>query len=908
VLAASAGQALAAPTLNALVSPGGKVSILDGETLIATIDPGYYLAGWQYKSLAGGKLAKDHPGELVVELAGGGTISLTVSTKAQGRSLHLTYRAVPSVPLEMESVHVSVNFPAADWIGAPFELGETAGTVPAQHDALHLATGSASRIRLGPAPSMDGLVATVQLPQPRQSMLQDNRRWGTTLELRIGELRSPAWTWKAGEVKEIAFTVTFNRSLKMEYDGPVILKASKTWIPLRGNLEILPGSALDFSNQGWTRSPAGGLGWLRASASHPGTFEFEKEPGRPVRFYGPNFCFTALFPTHEEADRLADRLQRLGYNTMRIHHYESMPWSDPPGIIDPKAPNSLTFHAEALDRLDYLFAALKQRGIYMTTDLYVNRAVKAAEIYDDGEGSVAYRFKNLVHISGRAYNNMEAFARRLLTHVNPYTRLAYQDDPALAWIALINEGNLPNNMNGLKQDPRDAKLWDAAFAKWKKETGLTGDWGSPICKRFLWETHRTTQRKLIAFLRKDLRVKALLTDLNGWTDQWGTQACRTDFDYVDNHFYWDHPSFLEKSWQLPTRGWSGGGSAIKEAGGFLSRTLTRLLDKPFTISEYNFTPPNPNRAEGGLLMGAYAALQDWGALWRFAYSHDRDTLFKPEHTEFFNNVADPLCQASEYAAIALFLRGDVSPAIHTLALTGTEEEYWNEAHRGLGGGIDRLSWCVRMGTNIGESKRDAQRIDLPLAKGLAKEAHDDAFKRLKAQRFLPRDNVTDPAQGIYQSDTGEILLHTVQGVLEIVTPHTVGVAGPAGTTRTLGPLTVALEQSWAALWISSLDGRPLETSRRMLLVHLTDLQNTGMRFRGRDMKILEDWGKLPYLVRAGSAQVRLAHGSPAALKVWRLSLSGKRLERVRTKGKGIGFTVTTATKPDATFYYEISAR
>ena len=585
-----------------------------------------------------------------------------------------------------------------------------------------------------------------------------------------------------------------------------------------------------------------------------------------------------------------------------------MPWSDPPGIIDPKAPDSLTFHAEAMDRLDYLFAALKKRGIYMTTDLYVNRAVKAAEIYDGGEGSVAYRFKNLVHISDRAFKNMQEFSRRLLTHVNPYTGLAYKDDPALAWIALINEGNLPNNMNGLKQDPRDAKLWDAAFAKWKKETGLTGDWGGPVCKRFLWETHRKTQRALIKFLREDLEVKALLTDLNGWTDQWGTQACRTDFDYVDNHFYWDHPTFLEKSWQLPTKGWSGGGSAIKDAGGFLSRALTRLLDKPFTISEYNFTPPNPNRAEGGLLMGAYAALQDWGALWRFAYSHDRDTLFKPEHTEFFNNVADPLCQASEYATLALFLRGDASPAQHTLALTATEQEYWEEAHRGIDGGINRLSWCVRLGTRVGRGKRGSQRIDMPLAKGLAKGAHDDAFKRLKAQRFLPRENATAPEQGIYQSDTGEILLNTAQGVLEIVTPNTAGLAGPAGTTRTLGPLTVALKQSWAVLWASSLDGKSLAESQRILLVHLTDLQNTGMRFRGQNMKILEDWGRMPYLVRAGSATVRLAHARPASLKVWRLSLSGKRLKRVRTnvRDHALEFAVSTATKPDATLYYEIA--
>ena len=41
-----------------------------------------------------------------------------------------------------------------------------------------------------------------------------------------------------------------------------------------------------------------------------------------MRFYGVNLCFSAHYITHEQADRLAERLARLGYNAVRLHHYE----------------------------------------------------------------------------------------------------------------------------------------------------------------------------------------------------------------------------------------------------------------------------------------------------------------------------------------------------------------------------------------------------------------------------------------------------------------------------------------------------------------------------------------------------------------------------------------------------------
>ena len=692
------------------------------------------------------------------------------------------------------------------------------------------------------------------------------------------------------------------------------IRAGRDWRPLKGGLEVRAGSALDISSMGATHAPAGRYGWLRASRSDPARFEFEKRPGTAVRFNGANLCFGSLFPTHREADVLAERLKRLGFNSVRIHHYESSgrvnPSSgrvNPSGICRPGSPDSAELSRPALDRLDYLFAALKRHGLYLTTDLYVNRGVLRSEVFPGEAGRIGYGLKRLVHVSDRAVDNWKRFARRLLSHVNPYTGLAWGRDPALPLISIINEGTLANSLRDLARDPAEKALWETAFSRWKLDNGRKGDWGGAEFKRFLWETHLSTQRKLIKFLRKELKVRALLTDLNGWTDQWGAQACRTDFDYVDNHYYWDHPHFMERPWRLPSYGWSGGGSAIRAGGGLDNLAATRLLDRPFTVTEYNYTAPNPFRAEGGLLAGAMAALQDWAGLWRFSYSHQYRGEFTPTPLNFFDSATDPLRQASEYAIIPLFLRGDLPPAPPVVSISGSRKEYMAGAGNGMGGDIERLVWCARVGSLVGKQSGPGA-VAVPLSRAFGRNALRSVTNGLRRRGLL--HHLSRPEAGRFVAPGGGVDLDTASGVMTVSTPRTSGLAGPAGTGRKAGALEARIRDSWAALWATSLDGKALALSERMLVVHLTDLQSAGTRFRGANRRVLEAWGGMPWLVRRGTARISLDNAWARGLQVWRLDLSGRRVARMTTEaGPGrITFTADTATRPSSTLYYEVSLK
>lgn len=78
--------------------------------------------------------------------------------------------------------------------------------------------------------------------------------------------------------------------------------------------------------------------------------------------------------------------------------------------------------------------------------------------------------------------------------------------------------------------------------------------------------------------------------------------------------------------------------------------------------------PNLYRAEGGPLIGAYSALQDWDGLYRFAWSHSRNSVVGINPPTMFDAANDPLVQLSDRIAVLMFRRGDVEAAREKYAI------------------------------------------------------------------------------------------------------------------------------------------------------------------------------------------------------------------------------------------------
>ena len=719
----------------------------------------------------------------------------------------------------------------------------------------------------------------------------------------------------------------------MEEDRPVTIQPGPNWLPLDVTLDIEPGSALDFSDVIPRHQPAGKYG--RVIVNQAGKFAFADRPNEAVRFYGVNLCFSAHYLKHDVADRLADRLYRLGYNALRIHHYERE-------LVDRSSRDAIRLLPERLDELDYLFAALKKRGIYVTTDLFVSRPVPNARIYPGLTGDMGMReYKMAVHVNERAYEDFKDFTRILLDHVNPYTNVRYADDPALSWLSLVNEDNPGNFISGLEGPLRDdcQRAWNRWLAKrYPSGAALTKAIGklpanqdpsngtvplqrvdakSPATVQFnvfLAEMEQDFFDRARRFLRDELRCNALLTDMNAWTNPVQLQAVRGSFDYVDDHFYVDHPRFLERRWSLPSKCPNTSPIASGATGG-RSCAFTRLFGKPFTITEFNYSSPGRFRGVGGILTGALGALQDWDGLWRFAYSHRRDSVSQPAALNYFDVASDPLNLAAERASLCLFLRGDLQPAKHSISIGVTKNQLLTAptTSRDKSPSWDELAWLTRVGWRLTDrqSSGSSDEALLPMVGGRLDPFADDAGDRIvngmRENGWLDSDNRTNLAENRLVSENGQVVIDAPTNTFVLDTERTAGGFAMAGARIEAKDVTVQIQETDATVWVSSLDEQPIRSSKRLLITHLTDLQNTDARYADRARRILLSWGRLPHLVHTGQATVALKLSNAARAKVYGLATSGKRTGEIDTTSQAnrLVIPLSVSNNGKARMLYEI---
>ena len=563
-------------------------------------------------------------------------------------------------PVVVQCVAVAVDIPAPP----PFGLGDASS---AEFDL----------------PLADGRTARLSFPQPVRYHSQDSRQWGSNWTVRFagngGHLgHGGTRAFEKGDRIVWEMTLAAPDGLELADTKPIDIVANDDWVRLDYRKDIVAGSALDLSGQGLQDAPAGKHGWLKSVGGH---FEFENLPGVEQRFYGVNLCFTANYPDHDVADRLVDRFVRLGYNTIRVHHHDGA-WAaaharrglavsssqlpvdggsgaEPPVVV-----------TDDIDRLDYLLAKCFERGIYVTTDLYVSRSVNWRDIGVDRDGEMnKHLYKTYIGIHDGAFADWCHWARAFLEHVNPYTGRAYKDEPGLPLISLINEGKLAMAWGGAgkAQDPVVREAW--------KQFGGDGDTppgsganaiDSPHDRFDLWVNRRVWERGT-AFVRS-LGCRALLTNDNNGRWHGEGEGNTPLYDYVDSHFYVDHPQFLDQQWRLPSK--CGNANPIKASlPAILYRGYAKGASKPYAITEWNFSGPGRYRGMGGILTGAMAAEQEWDGLWRFAYSHNKNNLPDGKGSPgYFDCGTDPLIAASDRASVCLFLRGDCAPALQGAGL------------------------------------------------------------------------------------------------------------------------------------------------------------------------------------------------------------------------------------------------
>ena len=157
--------------------------------------------------------------------------------------------------------------------------------------------------------------------------------------------------------------------------------------------------------------------------------------GDRYRAWGVNLCFGANLPPATDAERVAQRLAAVGFNSVRLHHLDTQPFPD--GVLDPADPRRL--HPEAGARLDALVDQLARHGLRVNLNLHVGRAVSRAL----GLPAPGTDYDKIVDLFTPALIDAQKdYARALLSRTNALRGTTWAADPAVAFVEISNEDSL----------------------------------------------------------------------------------------------------------------------------------------------------------------------------------------------------------------------------------------------------------------------------------------------------------------------------------------------------------------------------------------------------------------------------------------------------------------------------------
>jgi len=620
-------------------------------------------------------------------------------------------------------------------------------------------------------------------------------------------------------------------------------------------------SAIDMS--AYLDPPAGKGGFVRVEGSR-----LVKPDGSRFRIWGVNLTGPECFPPTELAPLIAGDLARFGVNCVRFHHMDG-PWSP---LFDKSRNDTAQFDPETIDRLDFFIAELKKRGIYSNLNLNVSRQYKPGDGVRDAE-LLGYG-KSATYFNPRLVELQHDFARKLLTHRNPYTNSEYRREPAVATVEMVNENSVLEGWVAGRLVGRDtteeratwrpipasyaAELTDQ-YNQWleknlpadqleaiRKEAGGTrverlapGQFAKASKLRFFTEARfyieleRTFFEGMRRLIKDELDVAAPLVGTADHNDGYCGYAHVQNnmvLDFIDGHGYWQHPRTGKDFWIANT-------PMVNDP---LDATVTQfartpVLGRPYTISETNHPYPAEYACEGIPILTAYSLLHDWDGIYWFTYGKGR--MKEPDQgwQSSFDFSNDPVKMTHLAACAAMFHRRDVAAARETIVRVYGEDEM-----------IEGLR---------------TERSERPF--------FDPAFPRDAALRHATRwttEGRRSPFPeaaplGRIESDTGQLGWYDAdagKGIVRIDTPCTQALVGFVrdGARRTSN-LAAAVDNEFSSIYLTSLDGRSIAEADRLLLTTTARATLTDFQWNP-DRKTIKSWGRAPAVIEPVTGSITLS--------------------------------------------------
>jgi hypothetical protein len=557
-------------------------------------------------------------------------------------------------------------------------------------------------------------------------------------------------------------------------------------------------------------------------------------------------------------------MAQLGFNLMRLGQIDA-PWCQPNIFHDRSGTRHL--NPKSLDSIDWWVKCMKDEGIYVWLELIYERALTPADGVTIGFDEIQ---RNRGRVWGFSYFNsdviglMREFQHQFLDHVNPYTKLAYKDDPAVVGVLITNENDLTahfgNAMLPDKKNPTHNALFMRDVKAFAKETGLPVErlwrtWETGPSKIFLNAMEHRFNRLMIDDLRTlGVRAPIVTTSFWGGCSLYGLPAL-TDGDFVDVH------SYGEKSEELDQN--------PREVANFVSGLGVQVQGKPLSVTEWNVPYPLMDRFTAPLYVASIAALQGWSLPMLATYSQGAfKAPGKQQPIDKWSSYNDPALAGVMPAAAMAFRQGHISPARVTYGLKLNRAQLFNEELK--------PSTVPALRTLIEQSR---VRIGLPAVKELpwlvsSKMPSDVVIVTDLHHDFIPA------GQQFVKSDTGELTRNWKYGIQTINTPKTQAVVGwIGGKLLKLNSVTFRFSTPKATVALTSLDDQPLSASKLILITAVA-----------RAVSASSKPDCLPFLSEPVVGDVAL-DTQISGLQLLTLSSDGKVLDRLTPQSGPDGVTV-----------------
>jgi hypothetical protein len=601
-------------------------------------------------------------------------------------------------------------------------------------------------------------------------------------------------------------------------------------------------------------APAGKGGFIQVRNGH-----LAKPDGQRFRIWGVNISDFARgsvhFPPKEDAAFWAATLARLGVNCVRIHSFDV---EAPTGIIAPGRHDTREFDSEQLDRLDFFVAELKKQGIYCDLNLNVSRTYKAGDGVRDYE--LIGTGKALTYFDPRLIELQKEYARKLLTHYNPYTKSEYCNEPAVAIVEIVNENSIVaawdrGRLQGLRTSG-PAENWQDIPPYYERElTGLYNAWlgrklpasrlaalraeagvrdGEPIPRlhpkafaaaskqrfetelAFYMELESDFFANMRAYLKQTLGSKSLLIGTSDYTYAFSAYplvSSTSQLDIIDGHGPWElRPMVSEPLNSVPVR---------------LSRSA--VAGKPFVVTEHNHRFPGDYTSEGIPLLAAYAAFQDWDGIFLYTFEL-KPRSYVPFNASRADLSHDPVKIPNLAAGALMFLRPDIQAARETVERSYSSEQVLESLRLPSSEGVYfttgfSASVALRHGSRIGSLNGSPTRaLSYPDASPIVSDTNQLAW--YFAPHAGPATGETDQKfSSLIGSSSGPAL----SGMVTVDTPRTQALVGflPA-YRKSVTNLSADVHNTFATLVLTSLeDSKPISQSSHLLLTAGSRVRNTG---------------------------------------------------------------------------------